>query len=94
MDLSLDADIQALQNARDGIHKEFAQADVDRELRNNSIDNKLDKIKRCSGNTKGEELAALKAARAAKSKKAVAAKTESSVNVKKSRGIRYRYHFS
>ena len=82
--LSLDADIQALQNARDGIHKRIAQADVDRELRNNSIDNKLDKIKQRSGNTKAKKkLAALKAARAAKNNKAVAAKTESSVNVTK-----------
>ena len=52
--LSLDADIQALQNARDGIHQRIAQADVDRELRNNSIDNKLDKIKQRSGNTKAK----------------------------------------
>ena len=48
------------------------------------IDNKLDKIKQRSGNTKAKKkLAALKAARAAKSNKAVAAKTESSVNVTK-----------
>ena len=82
--LSLDADIQALQNARDGIHKRIAQADVDRELRNNSIDNKLSKIKQRAGNTKAKKrLAELKAARAAKNNKAVAAKTESSVNVTK-----------
>ena len=82
--LSLDADIQALQNARDGIHKRIAQADVDRELRNNSIDNRLSKIKQRAGNTKAKKrLAELKAARAAKNNKAVAAKTESSVNVTK-----------
>jgi phage shock protein A len=82
--LSLDADIQALQNARDGIHKRIAQADVDRELRNNSIDNKLSKIKQRAGNTKAKKrLAELKAARATKNNKAVAAKTESSVNVTK-----------
>ena len=71
--LSLDADIQALQKARDGIHKRIAQADVDRELRTNSIDNRLDKIKQRSGNTKAKKrLAEMKAARAAKNKQKAA----------------------
>ena len=81
--LSLDADIQALQKARDGINTRIAKADVDRELRNNSIENKLDKIKQRSGSTKAKkQLEALKAARAGKDKK-VAAKEESTVNVTK-----------
>ena len=81
--LSLDADIQALQKAREGIGKRIAQADVDRELRNDSIDNKLEKLKKRSGSTKAKrKLEQLKAARSAKDKKKVA-KAESNVNVTK-----------
>ena len=81
--LSMDAESQALQKARDGIEKRKAQADVDRELRSNSIDHKLDKIKQRSGATKAKkQLEALKAARAGKNKK-ITLKEESTVNISK-----------
>jgi phage shock protein A len=43
--LSTDADIRALENVREGIHKLQAQADVGAEIKNDSLDTKLKKIK-------------------------------------------------
>jgi phage shock protein A len=82
--LSLDADVQALQKAREGVGKRKAQADVDRELRNNSIDTKLDKIRKRAGNTKAKKrLEEMKAMRASKNKKTAAKAEKSTVNVTK-----------
>lgn len=43
--LSTDADIKALENVREGIHKLQAQADVGTEIKGESLDSKLKKIK-------------------------------------------------
>lgn len=43
--LSTDADIRALENVREGIHKLQAQADVGAEIKSDSLDTKLKRIK-------------------------------------------------
>ena len=64
--LSLDADSQALDNVRESIEKKVAQADIGSELHENSIENRLAKIKAKSGNVKARRrLEELKARRAA-----------------------------
>jgi len=65
--LSLDADTQALENVRSGIHKRVAEADIGAELEDNSMDRKLAEIKRKTGNAQARsKLAKLKKMRAAK----------------------------
>ena len=64
--LSVDADTQALENVREAIHKKEAQADIGKELADNSIDAKLAKIKAKTGSAKARQrLAALRKKRAA-----------------------------
>ncbi|MEC7984737.1 MAG: PspA/IM30 family protein [Myxococcota bacterium] len=63
--LSVDADTQALENVREAILKKEAQADIGKELADNSIDAKLAKIKAKTGSAKARQrLAALKKKRA------------------------------
>ena len=65
--LSLDSDSQALENVREAVDKKVAEADVGAELANNSIENRLAKIKSKTGNLRAKKrLEELKAQRNAK----------------------------
>lgn len=65
--LSTDADIKALDNVRESIQKKAAEADVAGEVRGESLDAKLAKIKTKTANAGARaQLAQLKAAKAAK----------------------------
>ena len=71
--LSVDADVQALNNVREAIHKKEAEADISTELQDNSLDNKLKKIQAKTGNARARaRLAELKKQRAAMKAKAEA----------------------
>jgi phage shock protein A len=65
--LSTDADIKALENVRERIHKLDAEADVGREIQDNSLDAKLKAIKAKTGDVQAkaqlDELKKLHAAR-------------------------------
>ena len=62
--LSPDADIKALENVREHIGQLQAQADIGQEIDDNSLDSRLDAIRKRTGNAQAQsELAALKAAR-------------------------------
>lgn len=52
--LSLDADVQALDNVRSSIHKKVAEADVNSEIANASLDNKLAKLKEKGSSLKAQ----------------------------------------
>ena len=52
--LSLDADVQALDNVRSSIHKKVAEADVNAEMANSSLDNKLAKLKEKGSSLKAQ----------------------------------------
>jgi phage shock protein A len=75
--LSMDADIKALDGVRESIHKMSAEADVGREIGEQSLDKKLEKIKQktVSANARAQ-LEALKQAQAAASSQAVEAQAK------------------
>lgn len=78
--LSTDADIKALENVRETIQKKSAEADVAGEIRGESLDEKLAKIKAKTANASAKaQLAELKRQAAAKKEAAAA----SSAAVKK-----------
>ena len=63
---SVDADMQALENVRSSINQKVAQADVEKELGDKSLDKKLDKIKAKTGESRARrQLEALKKKREA-----------------------------
>jgi len=65
--LSTDADIKALENVRETIHKRAAEADVSGELKGESLDAKLKKIKAKTANAAAKsQLAEMKKQMAAK----------------------------
>lgn len=69
--LSTDADVKALDNVREHIHKLKAEADIGSEIRGESLDSKLAKIKERAGNvTAKAKLAEMKRAAAAQSQQA------------------------
>lgn len=62
--LSVESEIQALQGVRDGIENTVAKAQLNRELANNDIDNRLAVLRKSAGATSAKaRVAALKAAR-------------------------------
>lgn len=62
--LSLDADIEALTNVREAIDKKAAEAKVGAELVDNSLDNKLDKLRKEGAKSRAHaKLEAMKKAR-------------------------------
>ena len=72
--LSTDADIKALENVRETIHKKAAEADVAGEIKGESLDDKLAKIKAKTANASAKaQLAELKRQSAAKKEAAAAA---------------------
>ncbi len=72
--LSTDADIKALENVRDSIEKKVAEADVGAEIKGESLDNKLAKIKAKTANAAAKaQLAEMKRQMAAKKEAAQAA---------------------
>lgn len=72
--LSTDADIKALENIRENIHKKAAEADVAGEIKGESLDRKLEKIKAKTANASAKaQLAELKKQMAAKQESAAAA---------------------
>ena len=72
--LSTDADIKALENVRETIHKKAAEADVSGELKGESLDAKLQKIKAKTANAAARaQLAEMKKQMAAKKAAEVAA---------------------
>ena len=78
--LSTDADIKALENVRETIQKKSAEADVAGEIRGESLDEKLAKIKAKTANASAKaQLAELKRQSAAKKEAAAA----SAASVKK-----------
>ena len=65
--LSTDADIKALENVRETIHKRAAEADVSGEIKGESLDSKLKKIKAKTANAAARsQLAEMKKQMAAK----------------------------
>lgn len=63
---SMDADLKALEGVRESIHKKAAQADVSREIGDQSLDSKLKKIKSQTASASARaQLEALKQAQAA-----------------------------
>lgn len=63
--MSTEADMKALEGVRESIHKLEAEADVSKEMQDNSLDAKLAKIKEKTGNAAAKaKLEALKAQRA------------------------------
>ena len=76
--LSTDADIKALENVRETIHKRAAEADVSGEIKGESLDSKLKKIKAKTANAAAR-------AQLAEMKKQMAAKraSEAAAGVKK-----------
>ena len=69
--LSVDADVQALENVRNHIHNKVAQAEIGDELEANSTTAALDRIKAKTGNVQARaELDRLKKLRAAKKESA------------------------
>ena len=65
--LSTDADIKALENVRETIHKKAAEADVSGEIRGESLDAKLTKIKAKTANASARaQLAEMKKASASR----------------------------
>ena len=65
--LSTDADIKALENVRETINKRAAEADVAGELKGDSLDDKLKKIKAKTANAAARsQLAEMKKQMAAK----------------------------
>jgi len=83
--LSTDADIKALENVRENIHKLQAEADVGAELKGDSLDDKLSKIKAKTANHAAraqlEELKRQRAARETQVSKAQ--KAQKAATVKK-----------
>jgi phage shock protein A len=72
--LSTDADIKALENVRDSIEKKVAEADVGAEIKGESLDQKLAKIKAKTANAAAKaQLAEMKRQAAAKKEAAQAA---------------------
>lgn len=72
--LSTDADIKALENVRETINKKAAEADVAGEIKGESLDDKLKKIKAKTANASAKaQLAELKKQAAAKKEAAAAA---------------------
>jgi phage shock protein A len=72
--LSTDADIKALENVRESIEKKAAEADVGAELKGESLDQKLAKIKSKTANAAAKaQLAQMKKQMAAKKEAAAAA---------------------
>jgi phage shock protein A len=77
--LSTDADIRALDNVREGIHKLQAEADVGSEMAGGSLDSKLDEIKEKTSTVSArnqldemkKQMAAKKAAQAGKVEKTI-----------------------
>lgn len=74
--LSADADIKALENVRESIHKKQAEADVGAEVKGSSLDDKLAKIKAKTGNVAAR-------AQLEELKKQAAARREAAEAVKK-----------
>jgi phage shock protein A len=76
--MSTDADIKALDNVRENIHKLQAEADIGTEIKDDSLDQRLKAIKAKTGDVTAkaqlEELKKLHAAKAAVAEGAVAAK--------------------
>lgn len=63
--LSVDADIQALNNVREAIGKKVGQAEIDTELADSSLDRKLDKLREKGAQSRAQaKLEQLKQARA------------------------------
>jgi len=72
--LSTDADIKALENVRESIEKKTAEADVGAEIKGESLDQKLKKIKSKTANAAARsQLAEMKKQMAAKKEAAAAA---------------------
>lgn len=73
--LSTEADLKALENVREGIHKLAAEADVSKEVGEQSLDRKLSKIKASTGTLSARaKLEELKRAQAAQAAQATEAK--------------------
>ena len=73
---SVDADVQALENVRTSIKKRVAEADINTELEDNSIDKRLNAIKAKTGNVRArQQLEELKKLKAAKAEAAAGKKT-------------------
>ena len=72
---SLDADVQALDNIRSSINKKVAEADVNAEMANESLDNKLERLKE-----KGSSLRAQKKLEELKKKRLGTSETQSKLD--------------
>ena len=78
--LSTDADIKALENVRDSIHKRVAEADVGAEIKGESLDIKLSKIKAKTANAAARsQLAEMKSQMASKKEAAQASAAAAAV---------------
>ena len=78
--LSTDADIKALENVRETIQKKTAEADVAGEIRGESLDDKLAKIKAKTANASAKsQLAELKRQSAAKREAAAASAVKKTI---------------